>query len=198
MQKVAKLAGFLTILFIISCVTVNVYFPAAEVQKAADKIVEDVRAKGNNGQKESKPGPSQDPSGRLDWLRLFKLGPGQAYAAMNIDISTPAIRGIRESMKNRFPQLKPFYDRGALGENNNGFVAARDTAGLSLQERSRVNTLIDQENRDRAALYSEIATANKLGPESVPQIEKIFANSWRDKSQPGWWVQDENGAWRKK
>ena len=117
---------------------------------------------------------------------------------MNIDVSTPAIRGIRESMKNRFPNMKPFYDKGAIGENNKGFVEAKDTAGLNLQERSQVNKLIDQENKERAALYNEISTANKLGPESVSEIEKIFAKSWREKSQPGWWVQGDNGAWKKK
>ena len=117
---------------------------------------------------------------------------------MNIDISTPAIRGIKDSMRNRFPQLKPFYDRGAIGENNKGFLEARDTAALNLQERSQVNKLIDLENRDRMALYSEIASANKFGAELVPQVKQIFANSWREKSQAGWWVQDDSGAWKKK
>ena len=117
---------------------------------------------------------------------------------MDIDVSTPAIRSISESMKSRFPQLKPFYDKGAIGENNMGFLDARDTSVLNLQERSQVNKLVDQENRDRTALYSEIATANKLGSESVEQIEKIFANSWRDKFKAGWWVQDDKGSWAKK
>jgi uncharacterized protein YdbL (DUF1318 family) len=197
MRKIIKTAGFLTVFLIASCVTVNIYFPAAEVQKAADKIVEDVRTKTNDVQKETAPAPK--PSGLLNSLmRQFSLGPENAYGAMDINVSTPAIRGVRESMKNRFPQLKPFYDKGAIGENNMGFLDAKDTAGLNLQERSQLNKLIDQENRDRTALYSEIATANKLGSESVEQIKKIFANSWRDKSQAGWWVQDDKGSWAKK
>jgi len=69
---------------------------------------------------------------------------------------------------------------------------------LNLQERGQISRLIDQENRDRSALYREIAAANKLGSESVPQIMKIFANSWRSKSQSGWWVQDDNGVWSKR
>mgnify|MGYP000989629026 CR=1 FL=1 len=194
MKTIIKSAGFLAVILILSCVTVNIYFPSAEVQKAADKIVDDVRTKSNDTQTAPAPGPSS----RLDSLRPFSFGLRQACAATNIDVSTPAIRGIKESMKNRFPQLKPFYDKGAVGENNQGLVEGKDTAGLNLQERGQVNKLIDQENKDRAALYREIATANKLGPESVPQIEKIFANSWRDKSLPGWWIQDDNGLWGKK
>ena len=197
MRTIIKTAGFLTVFLIASCVTVNIYFPAAEVQKAADKIVEDVRTKANDVQKETAPAPK--PSGLLNSLmRQFTLGPEKAYGAMDINVSTPAIRGIRDSMKNRFPQLQTFYDKGAIGENNMGFLDAKDTAGLNLQERSQLNKLIDQENRDRTALYSEIATANKLGSESVEQIKKIFANSWRDKSQAGWWVQDDKGSWAKK
>ncbi len=198
MQRIIKGAGFLAVFFFVSCVTVNIYFPAAEVRKAADKIVDDIRSKGEDTKKEQAPAPAPGPTSRLDIQGLFRLGPKQAMAAMNIDISTPAIRGIRESMKSRFPQLKPFYDRGAIGENNKGLVEARDTAGLNLMERSQVNKLVDQENRDRTALYSEIASANKMGAESVPQIKTIFANTWREKSQPGWWIQDDNGAWKKK
>jgi len=194
MRTIIKATGFLTIILIASCVTVNIYFPSAEVQKAADKIVDDVRTIVNDAQETPAPGPSS----RLDILRKLSFGPRQAYAAMDIDVSTPAIRGIKASIKNRFPQLKPFYDKGALGENNKGLVEAKDTAGLGLQERSRVNKLMNQENKDRTALYREIATANKLGSESVPQIAKTFANSWRDKSQSGWWIQDDNGAWGKK
>lgn len=193
MQTKFKALGCVAVFFIVACVTVNVYFPAAEVQKAADKIVDDIRAKDKEAPKDA-PAEKAGPTSRLD--SIFSVRP--AYAEVNIDVSTPAVRGIKESIKNRFSQLKTFYDRGAIGESNKGFIESRDTAGLNLQERSFANKLIEQENKDRSALYSEIATANKLGPESVSQIKKIFANSWREKSQSGWWVQDDNGNWAKK
>jgi uncharacterized protein len=69
---------------------------------------------------------------------------------------------------------------------------------LSVLERNIVNNLIDEENKDRAALYSEIGNSNKLGPEAVSLTKKIFANGWREKAQSGWWVQDDNGSWTKK
>ena len=131
MKTVIKAAGFLAVILILSCVTVNIYFPSAEVQKAADKIVDDVRTRGNDIKIEPAPAPTPGPSSRLDSLRPFRFGLKQAYAAANIDVSTPAIRGIKESMKNRFPLLKPFYDKGALGENNKGQVEAKDTAVLN-------------------------------------------------------------------
>jgi len=189
MRKAFKAISYIAVFVIVACVTVNIYFPAAEVQKAADKIVDDIRTK-TEGAPTEKPGPTSS----LD----FMFGAKPAYAEVNIDVSTPAIRGIKESIKSRYAQLKAFYDKGAIGENNKGLIEAKDTAGLNLQERSLVNKLIDQENKDRAALYSEIANANKLGSDSVPQIKKIFANSWREKSQSGWWVQNDGGNWEKK
>jgi hypothetical protein len=41
-------------------------------------------------------------------------------------------------------------------------------------------------------------SANKFGPEALPQIQKIFANSWRGQSQAGWWIQNDAGQWVKK
>lgn len=189
MKKTFKAISCAAVFIVVACVTVNIYFPAAEVQKAADKIVDDVRSK-----TEGTPQQKSDPASSLD----IPWGVRLAYAEVNIDVSTPAIRGIKESMKNRFTQLKIFYDKGAIGENNKGLVDVRDTVGLNLQERSQVNKLVEQENKDREALYIEIANANKLGAESVPQIRKIFSNSWREKSQSGWWVQNDGGNWEKK
>ncbi len=38
-----KLFSWLSIIFgLVGCVTINIYFPAAEAQRAADKIIEEV------------------------------------------------------------------------------------------------------------------------------------------------------------
>jgi len=192
MKRLGKVS-FFCIILVASCVTVNIYFPAAEVQKAADKIVDDVRQ-----EDKAPPKPTSHLYQQLQGLRALGLGVSAAYAQVNVDVSTPAIRALKASMQNRFPQLKPFYDRGAVGENNNGFVEVRGAGGLNLQEQAKVNQLVDQENKDRTALYREIMTANKFGPESLPQIQKIFANSWRGNSQPGWLIQNDQGQWVKK
>lgn len=195
MRKAIRVFSCLAVFLVASCVTVNVYFPAAAVQKAADQIVDDVTSAPS-----APPAPKPGPVSRLNgYLHAFSFGPAEAHAQqVDIKVSTPAIRAIRDSMRNLFQQLKPYYEKGAVGENNNGFEEVRDTGSLNLQERAAVTNLVQQMNNQRAALYKEIATANKLGPDSVPQIQKIFANSWRDKSHPGWWVQDDKGVWAKK
>ena len=191
------LIGLLMVL-LVSCVTVNIYFPAAAIQKAADQIVDDVRnipepAPG------SKPEQKPDKSSLLDRVRVVRLGPAEAQAAVvDLNVSTPAIRNIRASLANRFPQLQPLYGKGAIGETSTGLIAARDTGALSLKEKADLNRLVEQENADRQALYTEIIRANSLDPGQLGEVQRLFANSWRDKSAAGWWVQQNNGQWGRK
>jgi len=79
-----------------------------------------------------------------------------------------------------------------------GLVEQRDAGSLNLKEKADLNRFMGQENNNRSALYSEIMRANKLGADSLPKIQRLFANSWRDKSQPGWWIQNDGGGWEKK
>jgi len=188
----------LSIVFLVSCVTVNIYFPAAAIQKAADQIVDDVRKI-----PEQKPGqsPEQKPdkSSLLEQFRFVRLGPTEAHAAaVDVNVSTPAIRALKASMASRFPQLQPLYAKSAIGETNTGLVEVRDTGALSLKEKADLSRLVDQENADRRALYNEIIKANNLQPSQVGEVQRLFANSWRDKSSTGWWVQQDTGQWVKK
>lgn len=185
------------IIFIASCVTVNIYFPAAAVQKAADEIVEDVRKV--EKKEEQKPEEKQKINKLYQELKRLSWGPAEVYAQqIDIEVSTPAIRALKDSMKERFPQLKPFYDKGNIGESNVGLLETRDLTGLNLKEKADLSRLVELENKDRKALYTEIMKANKFGPEVLPQIQKIFANSWREKSQSGWWIQKDSSEWEKK
>jgi uncharacterized protein YdbL (DUF1318 family) len=187
----------LLVLFFVSCVTVNIYFPAAEIQKAADQIVEDVRKA-----PEEKPKPDleqkEEKKSLLERFRAIRLGSTEAHAAVDLNVSTPAVRALKSSIANRYPQLLPLYGKGAIGETNTGFLAVRDAGGLSLKERADLNRLVDQENADRRALYTEIIKANKLDMGTLGEVQKLFANSWRDKSSRGWWIQQDNGQWARK
>ena len=192
----------LLIVFLVSCVTVNIYFPAAAIQKAADQIVDDVRKipEQTPGQTPEKtPDQPQDKKSLLDRLRFVDLGPAEAEAAaVDVNVSTPAIRALKASMSSRFAQLQPLYAKNAIGETNTGLVEARDAGALSLKEKADLSRLVDQENADRRALYSEIIKANNLQPAQLGEVQRLFANSWRDKSSPGWWIQQDNGQWVKK
>jgi len=194
---------------LIACVTVNVYFPAPAVQKAADQIVSEVRAPAKeaeeSGQVPQAPAaPEVTPSPQSSFLGGFETllawaGPSVAHAQdVNVNITTPAIRMLKDSLKGRSTQLLPYYKKGALGENNQGFLEARNQQGLDLKQRAELNRLIGAENADRRALYEEIVKANNIDKGLIPQVAKLFANSWRSQAPSGSWVQKDDGGWSTK
>jgi len=85
-----------------------------------------------------------------------------------------------------------------VGINKDGFLETRDTSGLSLQQVAALKRLVDADNAARRQLYQEVAKALNLKPDQVPQVRQIFAKQWRDKADPGWAVQADNGQWGRK
>lgn len=139
---------------------------------------------------------------RLNWLRiavfaLVAVFSSTAAAQANLEIDTPAIAALKRSMQDRHSQLAPLYASGAVGLTRDGNIALRDANAVPLAQRAQANALIAAENRDRAALYREIAIANKH-PEWDAEIRSTFAQRWIQRAQPGWYYQDPSGAWVKK
>ena len=187
----------LTALLISACVTVNIYFPAAAVGRAADQIVKETWG-GPSDQPKAAPKPQS--YNRYAPMRLAALSfISEAHAQeADINVSNPAIRALKDSIKARSGAIKPFMDRGNIGIAQDGLLAIRSSDGLNLKERAETKQLVDAENRDRENLYGEIAKANNISRESIPRVKAIFARSWLDQAQSGWWIQDAQGAWRRK
>jgi uncharacterized protein YdbL (DUF1318 family) len=181
------------LVFVLACITVNIYFPEATVKQAAEEIVDEIRKKDaeKSGQEAVKKLASlPDPA-------PFSFVPG-AYAQEATSVSTPAIRALKEAMKNRFPALKPYFDGGNVGETNKGQLEVRDEAGLNLQAKAALRNLVKDENGDRTKLYAEVAKSLNIEASQIERIQKIFAESWIKAAAPGWWIQQEDGAWVKK
>lgn len=120
-----------------------------------------------------------------------------ALAAADLEVNTPAIAALQSAMQARHNKLLPHYNGGAIGLTRDGNVAVRDASAVPLAERQGVNGTVADENRDRAALYREIARANSH-PEWEAEVRGTFAQRWIDKAAGGWWVQNAAGAWVKK
>jgi len=188
-----------------ACVTINVYFPAAAAEKAADKIIEDVWGSDKSSEstkREDDKQTSVGETGTQDVLLAaaasvldFIVAP--AHAQANLNIETPAIRQLTQSMEARHAQLKKYYDAGAIGLTRDGLVQVRDQNLVPLPERNAVRKLVAEENADRTNLYREIATANGH-TEWEADIRTTFAERWASKAPAGWWFQDESGAWKQK
>ena len=182
-----------------ACVTINVYFPAAAAEQAADKIIEEVwgsdTGKAAPG-KSSKAGTSADGAVRIGRLLVDWLIPPARAQQANLDISSPAIGKIEASLKARHAQLLPYFNSGAVGLTSDGLIAVRDAKAIPLNARQTVNQLVADDNRDRVALYREIAAANGH-PEWQSQIQATFARRWIDRAQSGWYYQSGDG-WKAK
>lgn len=213
-QSFYQLLSMLLIsLTVISCVTINIYFPAAAAEEAAELIVDDVLHSTDPGTEQNKKSGGMDnkqsllnsspidegiyyPAKALVAIVNFIIPAAEAGQA-NISINSPKIRSIRNSMEKRQAKLQPFYKSGAVGFTNNGLIASVSSAGLSIKQKSTVKKLIKSENRDRHALYSEIANANGH-PEWKADIQKTFSKTWINKISSGWMYQSPSGKWTRK
>lgn len=203
-KRLAKKSFLYVCVFIVtSCVTINVYFPAAAVEKAADRFVDEVWGDESTEPKiedeQKKEGERQSIIETSSIYALSIIGPQEASAQeIDINITTPAIRALKDSIQQRAESIKPFMDRGNVGIRNDGLLTIRTNTGLNLKEKAHLTRLIDAENKDRKALYREIAQANNFSPDKIPEINKIFAGSWIKNARGGWWVQNPEGDWSQK
>lgn len=193
MRKISVLSALL----LTACVTINIYFPAAAAEKAADEIIRDIQ--GITPQK-------TEPKASLpDWqVSMYQLidaainvvvSPAQAAEA-DLNIDSAEIRRLRATMESRFPSLQPLYAAGFIGIQADGLLAVRDAASVPLKDRNQVNRLVAAENADRQSLYQAIANANGH-PDWAAQIKSTFAARWVSNAQAGWWYQS-SGSWKQK
>jgi uncharacterized protein YdbL (DUF1318 family) len=209
MRRVLPKIALASLLLVAACVTINVYFPAAAADKAADQVINDITGGG------AKSGTTTPPQGNLapatsrdepNFLvaafgnALYALVPTanaqDAEAALNV--SSPAVTRIKQSMGARFGELEKFFASGAIGLTKDGMVDVRDLNAVALPDRATVKRLVSEDNADRAQLYAEIAKASNH-PEWEADIKKSFAKRWvATGAKPGWYYQGDDGAWKQK
>src|SRR5690606_14015684 len=129
-------------------------------------------------------------------LLNFVIPVARAQAQADLEVSTPEIRAITASMEARHASLVKYYDAGAIGLTADGKVEIRDQNAIPLAERNAARKLVADENKDRSALYAEIAKANGH-PEWESDIRATFAKRWIARARTGWYYQ-EGGAWKQK
>ena len=196
-----------TLALLAGCVTINVYFPAAAAQKAADKVISNIMGPAAEDASPAPASSAPPSSGASDPAQpqplavviLDALIPAaNAAEPANLDVQTPAIEAIEARMRTRFQSvLQGLYASGAIGSTHNGDVAMHDASKVPLAERSRATQAIAAENSDRADLYRQIAVANGH-PEWTQRMREAFAKQWISRAHGGWYYQDASGNWQRK
>jgi hypothetical protein len=177
------------LLFFISCVTINVYFPAAAAEQAADQIIDGVWGTEGPPPGEKSATDAQSTSS----VPASTANPGE----VDLDISSPAIKALEQSMAQRHEQLKKYYNDGSVALSNDALIMLRKPAKIPLKDRTKLRSLVEGENQDRLNLYRQIALANGH-PEWETDIRQIFEKRWIKRAKAGWWYQDKNGQWQSK
>lgn len=211
MRKSLLCLSVLLLTILAGCVTINVYFPKAAAEQAADQFIGSVIGNDQQGEptdKSTKPAPSKDdnkPSsddghGQPLTSRAlnFLIPAAHAGDTPNLRIHTPEVDAIHARMRQRYQQtMHKLLDEGVVGFTHDGLVAVRDPSAVSLAQRAMVNSAVAADNRDRKALYQAIAEANSH-PDWEARIRNIFAKIWISKAHDGWYYRTAGGAWKQK
>ncbi len=192
MQRLYSLLAITLVMTLAACVTINVYFPEAAAERAADRFIQDVLGE-NDRRSEAPPPPA---TGGFHWSGLLIAS---AYAqSPNINIDTPQVQAIKQRMSERHREhLSAWFDAGAIGLTNNGLVEIRDRSAVGLADRRNLERIVSDENSDRNAVYREIAVANGH-PEWESDIRQTFARQWIANARSGWHYQQSDGSWTRK
>jgi hypothetical protein len=146
------------------------------------------------------PGVQTGVSGtRLEAEKVVQLVVGQQpeaaiarlpYAAGDI---APAVRRMRE----RWPELKHYLEKGSVGMGSRGMLALREPAAAD----QALAALVRRENLDRYILYKASRTEVGHGDgrdDWSPYTELVFADVWAEHAPAGWWLQNGKGEWLRK
>jgi len=198
-NKLITLLFLSALVVMASCVTINVYFPSAEAEQAAEKFVGEVLGERNDEGSLFNP---LDPPGEIIYLAAIGVldffVPSAQAQQPDFKINTPQINTIKSRMAARQKQqLNGWFDSGAIGFTADGLVTVRDRSAVSLSERRNLESVVADENRDRKAVYREIAVANGH-PEWEQQIQQTWSQEWIRNARPGWYYQQSNGSWKQK
>ena len=97
---------------------------------------------------------------------------------------------IKKNMADRKPKIETLKKAGSIGENNTGYLEAMKDVKLEAADQK----LVDDENKDRKAVYNAIA---KKEGSTINKVGELRAKQIRSKAAEGEFIQDEEGKWIK-
>ena len=101
---------------------------------------------------------------------------------------------IKKNMAERKPKIEVLKKAGSVGENKAGYLEAmtKETAGKEVKLSDDDKKLVEDENKDRKAVYSAIA---KQEGSTVDKVGELRAKQIRSKANEGDYIQEEDGKW---
>jgi len=110
------------------------------------------------------------------------------------------LEAIRNRMFNR-DDVEEFKLDGAVGEALTGLLVVRPSAKYEQDEnyRTRLDTVVSQENRDRGVIMVRIVELEtNLDTQESEKVTEVFARLNQEGSVKGTWIEASPGRWEKK
>jgi uncharacterized protein YdbL (DUF1318 family) len=159
-------------------INAHVTLDIRHIEDQADNVLDFVEGKSDalpGMPAEPAPVAAEEPT---SWLRhaVDFLSPIQVAYAAELEESSPLMTQIATKMRTRYEALEALRRDACLGENNRGYVELRDCAAFSdAQKKNEAQQLLSEENKDRKALYAEVARLNASQGITVSTVESIYA-----------------------
>ena len=200
MRKIVVAMMAMISMYVVACVTINVYFPEAAAVQAADRIIDKVRGEDTDNNTSYVPEENSRDVPVLVVLARgvasFLISDANAQGGVDFDKPSAEKQALENALASRFGSLRPYLDSGAIGLTDAGLLEFRDRNLVPLKDRNSVVQLVAAQNNDWNALYAEIAKLNGH-PEWQDSIRSTFAERWIAKADKGWYYR-EGGAWKQK
>ena len=103
---------------------------------------------------------------------------------------------IKKNMAERKPKIEVLKKAGSVGENKDGYLEAmkKDKNDKEVKLSDDEKKLVEDENKDRKAVYNAIA---KQEGSTVDKVGELRAKQIRSKAAEGEFIQGEDGKWVK-
>ncbi|MFN4227741.1 MAG: DUF1318 domain-containing protein [Candidatus Ratteibacteria bacterium] len=176
----------LLILGLVGCAVVNVYvtFPEEKVKKAAEDLL-------------APPTPSKSPQSFLDIFFVKNLYADEVVVTKDLKTDSPKIKEAKEKMDTWREKLDQFKKDGYIGETNDFKVVIREIPRDS-EIAKQVKKIVDDENKQREIIISELLKINNAAPTEEKKFRKIFGEVAQKYSPTNTWIQLSDGSWTKK
>lgn len=175
-------------------ITAHITLDIRHIEEQASGVLDYVE-----GKTDTLPGLEPAP-GPQSWWRgaLGVLNPmPTAWADDLKNTTSPLVTDLARRMRERHAQVEAYRKGGCFGENNRGYLELRDCDSLGdAESRNAAQKLLAEENKDRKALYNEIARLNADQGVTVSTVESIYAAQRLRRGQRGEVFQlPEAGPW---
>ncbi len=179
MRRISRLAAAVTLGFLFGCVVLpDLSSPpdpidVAEIEMHAERLLDYIE-----GKIDVLPQGVSEESPQLSLIHraIDGLVPVKTVYAAELTYDSELIREVVEFMRARHQEIAILQEGGAVGENNRGLLEmVHPDLIVDPEEKNAVQRVIAAENKNRKALYKEIARLNRGHDLRVGVLERVYA-----------------------